>query len=119
MFVGQCGTRISLPYEVRCKIAIAEDVMLFVVIGHDAPDAKEKRPQHRLAHLEHLAVLSRQGRIPLAGPFTDGTGSLIVLEAESRAAAWAIVGTDPYVVNGVFNKVEVKPFKQVFPEPRE
>ena len=54
--------------------------------------------------------------MPLAGPFTDGAGSLIVLEAESLEAAWAIVARDPYVVHGVFNRVDVHPFLQVFPQ---
>jgi len=27
-----------------------------------------------------------------------------------------MVARDPYVVNGVFNRVEVLPFKQVFPQ---
>ena len=89
---------------------------LFVIIGHDAPGSKEKRPLHRPAHLAHLAPLAAAGRVPLAGPFTDGTGSLIVLEADSLADVWAIVARDPYVVNGIFNHVEVKPFLQVFPE---
>jgi uncharacterized protein YciI len=40
---------------------------------------------------------------------------LIVIEAESREAVWEIVSHDPYVINGVFNQVEVKPFLQVFP----
>jgi uncharacterized protein YciI len=55
----------------------------------------------------------------LAGPFTDGSGSLIVVEAESREAVWQIVARDPYVQHGVFNKVEVLPFKQVFPDTKE
>lgn len=55
------------------------------------------------------------GKVVLAGPFTDGSGSLIIVEAESRAAVWEMVAHDPYVVHGVFNRVEVKPFKQVFP----
>ncbi len=88
---------------------------LFVMIGHDAPDAKERRLQSRPAHLEHLAPLARAGRVALAGPFTDGSGSLIVLEADSLADAWALVARDPYVVNGVFNRVELKPFRRVFP----
>lgn len=91
--------------------------MLFVVIGYDAPDAKEKRPKHRPAHLAHLTPLEQAGRLRLAGPFTDGTGSLIVVEADSRAAVWELVASDPYVVNGVFDRVEVKPFLQVFPAP--
>jgi len=93
------------------------DMALFVMIGHDAPDAKEKRPFHRPAHLAHLEQLAQEGRVPLAGPFTDGSGSLIVLEADSLADAWAIVARDPFVVNGIYNRVELKPFLRVFPKP--
>jgi uncharacterized protein YciI len=89
--------------------------MLFVIIGHDAPGAQEKRPAVRPAHLAHLQPLVDAGRVPLAGPFLDKTGSLIVLEADSLDDAWAIVARDPYVCDGVFNQVEVKPFRQVFP----
>ena len=89
--------------------------MLFVVIGHDAPGAQDKRPTVRAAHLAHFQPLADAGRVPLAGPFLDQTGSLIVLEAESLEDAWAIVARDPYVREGIFNQVEVKPFKQVFP----
>jgi uncharacterized protein len=89
--------------------------MLYVIIGHDAPDAGEKRPQCRPAHLEHLEVLVRAGRVKLAGPFLDRTGSLIVVEADSLADVWAHVARDPYVTEGVFNHVEVKPFRQVLP----
>lgn len=89
--------------------------MLYVIIGHDAPDSKQKRPLHRPAHLAHLQPLSERGKVILAGPFTDGTGSLIVVEAESLGEVWALVAADPYVVNGIFQSVEVKPFLQVFP----
>ena len=89
--------------------------MLFVIIGHDARDAKEKRPLHRPAHLAHLEPLAQAGRIPLAGPLTDGAGSLIVVEADSLAAVWDLVARDPYVTNGIFERVEVHPFMRVFP----
>jgi hypothetical protein len=89
--------------------------MLYVILGHDGPEAREKRPQVRPAHLEHLAPLARAGRIRLAGPFLDRTGSLIVVEADSLAEAWALVARDPYVTEGVFDRVEVKPFEQVLP----
>ncbi len=95
----------------------AEVHTLFVIIGHDAPDAKEKRPQHRPAHLRHLEALAQSGHLVLAGPFSDGTGSLIVIEAASREAVWEAVARDPYVTSGVFNRVDVKPFVQVFPKP--
>lgn len=89
--------------------------MLFVIIGHDAPDGQAKRPAVRPAHLEHLRPLSEAGRVKLAGPFLDKTGSLIVVEADSAAEVWALVAKDPYVTEGVFGRVEVKPFTQVFP----
>ncbi len=40
---------------------------------------------------------------------------MIVVDAESREAVWQVLARDPYVVHGVFNRVEVKPFMQVFP----
>jgi len=89
--------------------------MLYVIIGHDAPDAQAKRPSVRPAHLEHLAPLARAGRVKLAGPFLDKTGSLIVVEADSLADVWALVARDPYVTEGVFDSVDVKPFTQVLP----
>jgi len=92
--------------------------VLFVILGYDSPQGKELRPQIRPAHLAHLEPLAQAGRLRLAGPFTDGTGSLIVLEAESREAVWELVVRDPYVTSGVFNRVEVKPFLQVFPQPQ-
>jgi uncharacterized protein YciI len=91
--------------------------MLFVIIGRDARDAKEKRPQHRPAHLAHLEPLAARGKVILAGPRTDGAGSVIVVVAESLAAVWELVGRDPYVTNGIFENVEVHPFVQVFPKP--
>ncbi len=89
--------------------------MLYVIIGHDAPDAQEKRPRVRPAHLAHLEPLVRAGRIRIAGPLLDRTGSLIILEAASLAEAWEIVAHDPYVTEGIFNTVAVKPFQQVLP----
>ena len=89
--------------------------MLFVIIGHDSRQAKELRPQVRPAHLAHLAPHNDAGRVKLAGPLTDGAGSLIVIEAASLAEVWELVGRDPYVTNGIFERVEVHPFTQVFP----
>lgn len=89
---------------------------LFVIIGHDSREAKDKRPHHRPAHLAHLEPLAQQGKVLLAGPLADGAGSLIVVEQDSLAAVWELVGRDPYVTNGIFERVEVHPFIQVFPK---
>ncbi|MGA7870870.1 MAG: YciI family protein [Candidatus Binatus sp.] len=90
--------------------------MLYVIIGHDGPEAAALRPKVRPAHLENLRPLIRAGKVKIAGPFTDGSGSLIIVEMESEADAVAFANSDPYVTNGVFARVEVKPFRQVFPD---
>jgi uncharacterized protein len=90
--------------------------MLFAIIGHDGPDGPRLRPQVRQAHLDNLRPLAQRGQVVLAGPFTDGSGSLIVVDMESEAQAQAFAQSDPYVKQGVFERIEVKPFRKVFPE---
>ena len=89
--------------------------MLFVIIGHDGPNGAALRPTVRPAHLENLQPLVESGRVVVGGPFTDGSGSLIVAEFENEAAAKAFAQSDPYVTQGVFERVEIKPFRKVVP----
>lgn len=94
---------------------------LFVILGHDGPDALAKRPVVRPRHLDHLRPLSEAGRVVIAGPlFADDAstprGSLIVVEAPSLDEARALAASDPYVVEGVFARHDVVPFARVFPE---
>lgn len=88
---------------------------LFAIIGYDGPDGPAKRTVHRQAHLDWLAALNKAGKVMLAGPLTDGAGSLIIIEADSLEAATAFVADDPYVTQGVFARYEIHPFMQVYP----
>ncbi|ULA63846.1 MAG: Protein YciI [Nitrospira sp.] len=90
--------------------------MKFVILGYDGPEGEAKRKIHRPAHLANLEPLAQQGRVTLAGPLTDKTGSLMVLEFESQAEAEQFANQDPYMVHGVFERVEVHPFMQVLPQ---
>jgi uncharacterized protein YciI len=89
--------------------------MKVVILGFDGPEGESRRRVHRAAHLLRLEELNAQGRLVLAGPFTDKRGSLIVIEAPTLAEAEAFAQTDPYTIQGVFERVEVHPFLQVFP----
>lgn len=91
-------------------------MMKFVILGFDGPDGEARRKIHRPAHLARLEPLDAQGRVVLAGPLTDRAGSLIVIEADSLEEAQAFAQEDPYVQFGVFERVEVHPFVQVFPK---
>ena len=89
--------------------------MLFVIIGHDGPDGARLRPSVRPAHLENLKPLIDQGRLVIGGPFTDGSGSLMIVEMETEAEAVEFIRNDPYMKQGVFERFEVKPFRRVAP----
>ncbi len=94
---------------------------LFVMIGWDGPDGAARRDHHREQHLAHIHELEHEGRITFAGPIRNDAndrsiGAVIVLEAADLDEARTIVDRDPFVVGGVFEKVTVRPFKQVIPE---
>jgi len=90
--------------------------MKFVILGFDGPDGEVKRKIHRPAHLAKMEPLDQAGRVVLAGPLTDKTGSLIIIEAASLEEARRFADEDPYTIHGVFERGEVHPFTQVFPK---
>ena len=99
--------------------------MLYAIIASDAPESLDKRLATRPAHLARLEQLKAEGRLVLAGPHpaidsndpgpAGFSGSLIVAEFESLAAAQSWADADPYRAAGVYASVLVKPFKQVLP----
>lgn len=89
--------------------------MNYVILGFDGPEGQVRRKLHRTAHLARLEALEAAGRLILAGPLTDGAGSLVIIEAESPEEAETFIKDDPYVLHGVFQRYEVHPFQQVLP----
>lgn len=99
--------------------------MLYAIVGQDVPDSLNQRLATRPAHLERLHALQQSGRLLLAGPFpaidsndpgpAGFTGSLIVAEFDTLAAAQVWADADPYVAAGVYASVSVKPFKKTLP----
>ncbi|MCB2156970.1 hypothetical protein KQI84_18995 [bacterium] len=87
----------------------------FFLLCRDAKDSREKRPHVRPAHLEYWKPLDEAGRIVLAGPLTDFAGSMFVLEAESAEEIERLANGDPYFREGVFESMEIHPFKCVLP----
>ena len=99
--------------------------MLYAIISEDVKDSLPRRRKARSAHLERLQQLTSEGRMVLAGPFpaidsnepgeAGFTGSLVVAEFDSLAAAQAWADADPYVEAEVYRQVVVKPYKKVLP----
>lgn len=100
--------------------------MLYAIIAEDTPGSLPLRMENRPAHLRRLAALQEEGRLVLAGPHpaidspdpgTAGfSGSLIVAEFSSLEEAHRWADSDPYSAAGVYARVTVKPFLQVFPK---
>lgn len=99
--------------------------MMYAIIGEDSENSSAKRAAARPAHLQRIDELVKTGRLLLAGPFpaidspdpgpAGMTGSLIVAEFDSLQAAQDWINGDPYVTQGVFGRVTVKPFRKVLP----
>lgn len=89
---------------------------LFVMIAKDKPGTGDQRTATRPVHLEHLKAMGQ--KLVLAGALMgeDGNpeGSLLVLEAESLDAARAALLADPFIAEGIFGSVEVKPWRVAF-----
>ncbi len=100
--------------------------MWYVIYSRDKEDSLQARLDARPAHLERLEFLLEQGRLLLAGPRpaidaedpgpAGFQGSLVVARFESLAEAKEWADTDPYVTAGVYESVEVSPFKRVMPK---
>jgi len=98
--------------------------MYYVIIALDKADSLSDRINARPKHLERLQKLRNAGRLLTAGPCPNidsedpgpagFSGSVIIADFDSveNARSWA--DDDPYVKAGVYDSVEIKPFKKVF-----
>lgn len=85
---------------------------LFAITCKDKPGALEARLATRPVHLDYLKgskILKLAGA--LLGEDGNPIGSLLIVEAEDLAAAQAQADNDPYVAAGVFESVEVRPWR--------
>ena len=97
----------------------------FVIIGHDVANSSEQRLITRAEHVQRLQVLDREQRLIIAGPTPIEhnkeamSGSLIIADFDSLEAAQAWVNAEPYLRDGVYSHVDIRPFIQTLPTPLE
>ena len=84
--------------------------MQFIVKAYDGPNMLDKRMEVRPRHLEGMKKLGAQ--VICAGGLLDEEGkmkgSALVMEFENRAALDAYLASEPYVVEGVWQKIDVE-----------
>ena len=99
--------------------------MWYAIEGYDRSDALASRLAARPAHLARLHALRDAGRLLVAGPCpaidaedpgpAGFSGSIVIARFDSLAEARAWADADPYVDAGVYERVEVRPFRAVLP----
>jgi uncharacterized protein len=92
--------------------------MLFVVHAVDKKDILPTRAKHYRAHRIHLDRAEEHD----VGVITAGTlvaddgetpvGSVFVIDAKDRAAVDAFTRSDPYAVNGVWERVQINRYNK-------
>ncbi|MBQ0720936.1 MAG: YciI family protein [Gammaproteobacteria bacterium] len=99
--------------------------MWYSLVCTDIADSLALRKTARPAHLQRLEALRDAGRLLVAGPnpsidsadpgAAGFSGSIIIAEFDSLAAAEEWAAQDPYQAAGVYASVSVKAFKKVLP----
>ncbi len=95
--------------------------MLYAVSALDKADHLAVRMENRPAHLDFLNA--NTDRIRIAGPYLSGDdgdpiGSFLIVEADSEPAVEALLAQDPYAKAGLFDTVEIRPWKWVVGAPQ-
>jgi uncharacterized protein len=91
--------------------------MQFVVIARDGtdPDAVARRKAVRPYHLEGVQPLVDAGNVLTGGAILDDDGnmrgSVLLVDFPSREELDAWLDHDPYVTDGVWQQIEVVPFR--------
>ncbi|MHA1909542.1 MAG: YciI family protein [Candidatus Thorarchaeota archaeon] len=76
----------------------------FVIILRPAPEYGSPGTDEIVSkHFEHLKRLNQEGKVMMAGRFSDVLIGLVMLEVENRDEAEKIMRSDPAVLANVFH----------------
>ncbi|MFL9880598.1 YciI family protein [Herbaspirillum rhizosphaerae] len=73
-------------------------------------DDREKLAAHAPDHQRYMKSLLDAGKLSLGGPFSDGSGGLIIYEVATKEEAEALRDQDPFAISCVFVRSEIKPW---------
>jgi uncharacterized protein YciI len=93
--------------------------MAHYLVEYAQTGGDEARESNRPAHIAYRKGLG--ARLALAGPLLDEqdrpNGSVVIFEADDRAAAEKVANDDPYVGLGVFKIVSVRRYRVAAMKP--
>jgi uncharacterized protein len=86
--------------------------MLYVIINRFKPNFEAARDAVRDDHIDHMKEAG--ARLKMAGPLTgtgdepEVSGSMIIIDADSRLAASLFANTDPFMKAGIIEHSEIQ-----------
>src|SRR6202043_2855288 len=92
-------------------------VVKFMVLAWDVPGESgvARRDELRAAHMDGITERFHDGSVILgAGIYDDASvvrGSVVILDCESRADVDSYLGTEPFQIGGLWDRVEVHELK--------
>jgi uncharacterized protein YciI len=91
--------------------------MQFILLAWDGTDlaAPERRLRVRQEHLDKISGLKKSGEFLFGGAILNDEGkmigSMVVYEFPDRTALDERLKDEPYITEGVWKKIEIKPFR--------
>jgi uncharacterized protein YciI len=92
--------------------------MQYVIHAYDHTDAGalDRRMAVRPNHLDYVRQLKEKGQFilggALLGPEGKMIGSMLLLDLDTEDQLNEYLKTDPYIVQGVWEKVDARPFRK-------
>jgi uncharacterized protein YciI len=91
--------------------------MQFLLLAYDGTDsgAPERRLRVRPGHLDKISTMKRSGEFLFGGAILNDEGkmigSMVLYEFPDRATLDETLKDEPYITEGVWTKIEIKPFR--------
>jgi uncharacterized protein len=91
--------------------------MQFLLLAYDGTDADapKRRLNVRQEHLDKISILKKNGELLFGGAILNDEGkmigSMIVYEFPDRADLDDRLKDEPYITKGVWQKIEIRPFR--------
>ncbi|OTG64667.1 YciI family protein [Acinetobacter silvestris] len=97
---------------------------LFIITCTDHDGTVEKRLAVRPQHIARLEQLDAEGRVIVAGampkdrenPQEGFYGSTMILDFDNREALDLWLKEEPFLKEGIYANIDVKPFNKAFPK---